>query len=79
MRPLRYRIHLSEEERTNLQAMVSKGATSARAIRRAQVPLAADESRPGGSLKEYEIAERAGVHVNTVFAIQKPMPSKAKR
>lgn len=71
MRPLRYPIQLSAEERKNLQAMVSKGTASARAIRRAQVLLAADENRPGGNLKEYEVAERVGVHVNTVFAIRK--------
>jgi transposase len=71
MRPISYPISLSEKERNQLKAMISKGAASARAIRRAHILLAADENREGGPLKEREIAERLGVHPNTVYAIRK--------
>jgi hypothetical protein len=59
------------EEQASLRAFISKGKSSTRAIRRAQILLAADENRAGGSLKELEIAERMKVHVNTVYAVRK--------
>ncbi|WP_234340144.1 IS630 family transposase [Gorillibacterium timonense] len=71
MRPISYPISLSEEERNQLTVVVSKGKASARAIRRAHILLAADKNREGGALKEREIAERLGVHPNTVYAIRK--------
>lgn len=71
MRPIKFPVRLTIEEQKNLRALISKGKSSARAIRRAQILLAADENRPGGSLKEQEIAERTQVHVNTVYAVRK--------
>lgn len=71
MRPISYPISLPEQERNQLKEMVSKGTASARTIRRAHILLAADENREGGPLKEREIAERLGVHPNTVYAIRK--------
>ncbi|MCF2938350.1 IS630 family transposase [Paenibacillus alkaliterrae] len=71
MRPIKYPVRLSIEEQTSLQAVISKGKSSARAIRRAHILLAADENRPGGTLKEQEIAERMQVHVNTVHTTRK--------
>lgn len=71
MRPIKNPVRLTVEEQANLRALISKGKSSARAIRRAQILLAADENRPGGSLKELEIAERMQVHVNTVYAVRK--------
>ncbi|MCY7477388.1 helix-turn-helix domain-containing protein [Paenibacillus larvae] len=65
-------VRLTVEEQASLRALISKGQSSARAIRRAQILLAADENRPGGgSLKELEIAERMQVHVNTVYIVRK--------
>lgn len=71
MRPIKYPVRLSIEEQTSLQAVISKGKSSARAIRRAHILLAADENRPGVTLKEQEIAERMQVHVNTVHTTRK--------
>jgi len=71
MHPIKHPVRLTMEEQASLRAFISKGKSSARAIRRAQILLAADENRPGGSLKEWEIAERTQVHVNTVYAVRK--------
>jgi hypothetical protein len=71
MRSNKNPVRLTVEEQISLRAFISKGKSSARAIRRAQILLAADENRPGGSLKEREIAERMQVHVNTVYAVRK--------
>lgn len=71
MRPIKHPVHLTIEEQASLRALISKGKSSARAIRRAQILLAADENRPGGSLKELEIAERTQVHVNTIRIVRK--------
>ncbi|MCP3776746.1 helix-turn-helix domain-containing protein [Paenibacillus sp. MZ04-78.2] len=70
MRPIKNPVRLTVEEQASLRALISKGQSSARAIRRALL-LAADENRPGGSLKELEIAERMQVHVNTVYIVRK--------
>jgi hypothetical protein len=71
MRPIKYPVHLTAEERASLESFISKGKAHARAIRRAQVLLAADENRTGGPLKEKEIAEQMRVNVNTVSAIRR--------
>ncbi len=71
MRPIQNPVRLTKEEQSRLKSLISKGKSSARMIRRAQILLAADENRPGGALKEMEIAERMQVHVNTVYAIRK--------
>lgn len=71
MRPIQNPVRLTVEEQSRLKSLISKGKSSARVIRRAQILLAADENRPGGTLKEMEIAERMQVHVNTVYAVRK--------
>jgi transposase len=71
MRPIQNPVRLTIEEQSRLKSLISKGKSSARVIRRAQILLAADENRPGGTLKEMEIAERMQVHVNTVYAVRK--------
>jgi len=71
MRPIKYPIRLTVEEQETIKALVSKGKSSARAIRRANVLVLADENRAGGRLKEGEIAEQMQIHLNTVYAIRK--------
>lgn len=71
MRPIQNPVRLTLEEQSRLKSLISKGKSPARVIRRAQILLAADENRPGGTLKEMEIAERMQVHVNTVYAVRK--------
>ena len=64
--PKKYHVKLSESERKQLQALLSKGKLSVRKVKRAQILLAAD----GGSIDE-EIAKTLQVHVNTVERIRK--------
>ncbi|MEF3306293.1 IS630 family transposase [Paenibacillus sp. GYB003] len=71
MRPIQNPVRLTVEEQEKLRTFISKGKSSARSIRRALILLAADENRPGGCLKELEIAERMQVHVNTVYNVRK--------
>jgi len=67
----KYPIHLSDEEREMLRAFVSKGTAPARSIRRAQVLLLCDEHRPGGKVKDGELADQMHVHINTILNIRK--------
>jgi transposase len=66
-----YQVSLTQEEQKKLQRIGSKGKVAARSIRRAQILLWADENRPGGKLKDTEIAERLHVHTNTVHLVRK--------
>ncbi len=61
-----YKVTLTNEERTNLTAVVSKGYGNARRMKRAQILLLADENQPEGSWKDADIAAALGVHVRTV-------------
>ncbi len=67
----KYPIRLSVEERELLRALVSKGTSPARSIRRAHILLLADEHRPGGKMKDNAIADQLHVHVNTILNIRK--------
>jgi transposase len=71
MRPVKYPVRLTENEQKELKKVISKGRSPARTIRRAQVLLAADENRAGGTLTEREIAERLQINANTVYAVRK--------
>lgn len=71
MPKIRYKACLSQEERTLLLGIVSKGNTSARTIMRANVLLAADVNSPNGKRTEAEIAELFNVHPQTVHTIRK--------
>jgi transposase len=64
--PKKYHVNLSENERKQLQALLSKGELSVRKVKRAQILLAADR----GKVDE-EIAQTLQVHVNTVERIRK--------
>ena len=55
---VRYRIELSQAERCELTAMLSKGKRAARKLKRAQILLAADAGR-----SDEEIARTVGVAV----------------
>ncbi len=59
--PKKYRIHLSYEERLELQAIVKRGKAAARKRLRAQMLLAANESQPNGAMVNTGIAHALGV------------------
>lgn len=70
MRPRKYYVRLSADERSTLSDIVSKGSASARVIRRANVLLSADENNAGGRKSDEEIAELFLVTTQTVFNIR---------
>src|SRR5712671_4533978 len=59
---VRYRVELSQAERCELTAMLSKGKRAARKLKRAQILLAADAGR-----SDEEIARAAAVGGSTVY------------
>ena len=66
----RYIIRLSEEERTRLVALVSKGRAAARTRLHAQVLLKADVSAAGAGWTDRQMVEALGVSERTVEAIR---------
>jgi len=62
----KYRVTLTEEEREELQALVSTGTGAARRLTRARILLLADEDQPEGGWKDAAIAAALGVHARTV-------------
>ncbi len=62
----RYRISLSPEERTDLQALVARRSANAEPVKRALMLLAADEADGGPALTDTEVGERYHVSTRTV-------------
>lgn len=62
----RYIVHLSDQERDQLHALISKGTARARHITRARILLLADEQR-----RDTDIVAALGVSVGTVERIRK--------
>jgi transposase len=62
----KYLVKLTEEERSDLKQVLSKGKVSARKLKRAQILLAAD----AGQIDE-AIAANVQVHVNTIERVRK--------
>ena len=63
---VRYRVELSQAERNELTAMLSKGKRAARKLKRAQILLAADAGR-----SDEEIARTVAVGGSTVYRIKR--------
>lgn len=69
--PNLYRVELSDEQRACLEDITRNGKSPAKKIRRAQVLLWSDYSRPDDYLTRDEIGKRLKMHVNTVDRIRK--------
>ena len=69
--PNLYPVCLTPSGRAALEAIVRNGRNSAKKIRRARVLLWSDVNREGGRLSSREIAERLGMHDNSVDRIRK--------
>lgn len=65
-----YRVTLTDEERAELTAIVSKGKGVVRRITRSRILLLADENRAEGSWKDADIARALGVHQRTVERVR---------
>lgn len=66
----RYRVTLTDEERTSLTALVNKGKGDARRIRRSRILLLADEQRSDGGWKDADIVKALGVSQRTVERVR---------
>jgi len=64
--PKKYRIHLTEAERLELNTLVTKGKVAAPKRLRAQILLAADEDHPHGAMKDEDIVRAFGASICTV-------------
>jgi hypothetical protein len=69
--PNQYVVRLRSEQRERFQAITRNGHAPAKKIRHAQILLWSDVHRDGGRLPSREIAERLGMHDNTVDRIRK--------
>ncbi len=67
----KYVIRLSEEERSRLTALVSRGKVAARKRLHAQVLLKADVGAAGPGWADLKIAEALGIGERTIEAIRK--------
>jgi transposase len=65
-----YHVTLTDAEREQLTAIVSKGKGTARRMTRSRILLLADESRSDGGWKDAAIAQALGVHQRTVERIR---------
>ncbi|RYD35504.1 MAG: helix-turn-helix domain-containing protein [Verrucomicrobiaceae bacterium] len=62
----KYRIHLSPEQRLELEKLVAAGKVAVTKRQRAQILLATDEDHPGGALPDRDAARAFDVSVSTV-------------
>jgi len=65
-----YRVTLTDKERADLTALVSRGKGVARRITRSRILLLADENRAEGGWKDADIALALGVHQRTVERVR---------
>lgn len=62
----KYRIHLSVEERQELEALIAAGKAAVGKRHRGQILLCADENHERGAMKDRDIARAVGVSVPSV-------------
>lgn len=68
--PKKYRVTLTEEERTDLQRLISTGKQSARALTHARVLLKADQAQGGPGWSDEAIAEALEVSIPTIARVR---------
>jgi transposase len=67
----KYVVKLSEQEREQLQEVISKGKSSARKLLHARILLKADASEQGPSWKDEQISEALEVSVSTIERVRR--------
>ena len=67
----KYIVKLSEQEREELQELISKGKSSARKIQHARLLLKADASEHGPNWKDEQISEALEVSISTIERVRK--------
>ena len=66
----KYIVKLTEEERNELEQIISTGKDSARRILHARILLKADESEGGPRWKDEQISEALEVSLSTIFRVR---------
>ncbi len=66
----KYIVKLTDEERKDLEQMISTGKDSARKLQHARILLKADESESGPSWKDEQISEALEVSLSTIFRVR---------
>lgn len=67
---VKLKVHLSAEDRAELEAVCRKQSVAAAKVRRARVLLMSDEDHSDGRRKDWEIAEAVGVSERQVCRIR---------
>ena len=67
----KYIVKLSEQEREELQELISKGKSSARKIQHARILLKADASEHGPNWKDEQISEALEVSISTIERVRR--------
>ena len=65
-----YRVRLTDEERTELTAIVNKGKGNARRMTRSRILLLVDETRDDGGWKDADVVQALGVSQRTVERVR---------
>src|SRR5205814_9212914 len=65
-----YIVKLTDEERKDLEQMISTGKDSARKLQHARILLKADESESGPSWKDEQISEALEVCFLTIYRVR---------
>jgi transposase len=67
---VKYRVTLTEEERADLQELVSRGKAAARALTHARILLKADAGEDGPAWSDEAIAEALDVSLSTLHRVR---------
>ena len=67
----KYIVKLSEQEREELQGLISTGKSSARKVMHARILLKADESEEGPGWKDEQIREAVEVSISTIERVRR--------
>lgn len=73
---IKCRVTLTQEERKNLEIIISTGKHSIRKLNRAKILLLADEGSKGPSMSDKEIAEKLDISMSTVARVRRLFVTK---
>ncbi len=68
--PKKYRVTLTDEERTTLRALIKKGKAAARTLTHARILLKADQSEGGEAWKDEQIVAALDVGLSSVMRVR---------
>lgn len=71
MSNVKAKVHLSEEQRKDLEAVCRRQSVAVATVRRAKILLLADEDHPQGRRPDWQIAEAVGISEKQVGRVRK--------